>query len=373
MSKEIKYIKDDKVYKVKRRRIKNIFVCLIIPAIIFNCLGVIFINNTLTHNRKNSIISYNEKGNVDYKVYLKDNDYYKEKFLKKNMQYIASLINTVNVLFKYEIHSTSNLDYNYKYRIVANTRVTDKQSNQKVLYENEEILLDNVSKKVNGNSFLISENVDIDYDKYNNYVNSFRSDYGLSANCELVLTMYVDVDGDVNDNIDGMVSNKKMQLVIPLSEQTVDIKMNSSNINNSDSINVSMELSVKNIIWLVLGIVFIISGISALVYAIYLYVQRSNRDLYQKELRKILREYDTNIVNAKNTFKESSNIIRVDSFSELLDAQKIENTPILFYEVETGSKAYFVVKGVKSTYRFTLTKAYQEKQRMNSAKMGANK
>lgn len=366
MSKNIKYIKEDKVYIVKRKKIKNIFVCLIIPAILFSLLGGFLITSSVNYNKKSSVISYNEKGNVDYKVYLKDNDYYKEKFLRKNMQYIASLINTVNVLFRYEIHSTSNIDYNYKYRIIANTRVVDKQNNQRVLYENEEKLLDGVSKKVSGNSFLISEDVDIDYDKYNDYVNSFRSEYGLSANCELVLTMLVDVDGKADSAIEDMKSNQILQLVIPLSEQTVDIKMDSSNINNSGSISTSVTLSIKNVILFISGLLIIINGIVFLIYAIYLYERRSNKDPYQRALHKILKEHDTNIVNAKNTFKESTNIIRVDNFDELMDAQKIENTPILFYEVEPGSKSYFVVKGAKNIYRFTLTRAFQEKEKMRS-------
>ena len=54
-------------------------------------------------------------------------------------------------------------------------------------------------------------------------------------------------------------------------------------------------------------------------------------------------------------------MVRVESFDELIDAQKMEQKPIVFYEVEPGNKSYFVLNGDKSTYRFTLTKAYQER------------
>ena len=47
------------------------------------------------------------------------------------------------------------------------------------------------------------------------------------------------------------------------------------------------------------------------------------------------------------------------SFKELLDAQNLENTPIVFLEVEPGNKAYFIVNGANTTYRFTLSRAYQ--------------
>lgn len=33
----------------------------------------------------------------------------------------------------------------------------------------------------------------------------------------------------------------------------------------------------------------------------------------------------------------------------------------MFLEVEPGNKAYFIVNGVNTTYRFTLSRAFQEK------------
>lgn len=371
MSKNIKYIKSDKVYTVKRTtlKIKNWLIYLVLPAILLTSLGGLCLMHFIFNKDDNRVVSYNEIGNIDYKVYLKDNNYYKEKFLKKDMQYIASLINSVNVNFKYDMHSTKNIDYNYKYKITANLVVTDKTDSNKVLYENEEILLNEVVKSVSGNNFIIREDVDIDYDKYNDYANKFRSDYGLSANCNLILSMDIETDGDYEYSDKDIKSNNRLQISIPLSEQTVDIKMNASNINKSSSLTGNYNIEIDSIIILVAGLVLSLFGIIIGVVAIYLYVTKHTKDVYQVALRKILKNYDANIVNAKNNFKESSNLVRVENFEELLDAQKMENTPILFYEVEPGNKSYFVVKGSKATYRFTLTRAYQERKIMEQMRI----
>ena len=45
------------------------------------------------------MISYTEKSNVEYNVCLKNNDFYEEKCLPKNMKYVASLIDNIQVEF----------------------------------------------------------------------------------------------------------------------------------------------------------------------------------------------------------------------------------------------------------------------------------
>lgn len=357
-----RYEKADKVYHVKKKRlnVKKMVLLLVIPSIILMAFGALCIFSSLQKDNK-AVLSYNEKGNIDYKVYLKENNYYEDKFLGKNMQYIASLINTINVDFKYEMHSTDNVNYNYKYKIVGTLKITDKTDDKKVLYSKDEVLLNETTKKVSDNNFIINEDIDIDYDKYNNYANSFRRDYGLTSNAYLELNMIISVDGDYDKTTEKIASNNNLKIRIPLSEQTVDIGMTASDINNSKALAYTEKIEIGNIILLISGTLLSILGLSGIIIAICVYLSRYSNDPYENALYKILKNYDTYIVKAKSDFRESENLIRVETFEELIDAQKIEQTPILFYEVEPGNKAYFVLNGSKTTYRFTLTRAYQER------------
>ena len=66
--------------------------------IIFLCLGITFIFFAFDF-KEQKIINYTEKSNLDYKVYLKQNDFYDTEYLEKDMLYIASLIDKVNIEF----------------------------------------------------------------------------------------------------------------------------------------------------------------------------------------------------------------------------------------------------------------------------------
>ena len=76
----IQYIKSDKVYTIENKRFafvnKNPLV-LLLPAIILVLIGSLCFSNSKKVDNVKSI-SYSETGNIDYKVYLKENNYYEK-------------------------------------------------------------------------------------------------------------------------------------------------------------------------------------------------------------------------------------------------------------------------------------------------------
>lgn len=359
----IQYIKSDKVYTIENKRFafvnKNPLV-LLLPAIILVLIGILCFSNSKKVDNVKSI-SYSETGNIDYKVYLKENNYYDTSYLEKDMQYIASLINTINVRFNYELHGTEKLDYKYSYRIIANLKVSDKADTTKLLYNKEETLKEGELVEISDNNFVINEDIDIDYGKYNNYISTFRSEYGLSANAELALKMVIDTNGQYKEK-HLLKNSSSLSMAIPLSEQTINIKMDTNNLNQNGTLKLSNAGASTNLLVLIPGIISMLLGILLAVFSVYKYIRKINSDPYRKELNRILKEYDANIVTATSSIREnSSSTVRVSKFEELLDAQSQENKPIIFYEVDPDNKSYFIINGENTTYRFTLTRAYQER------------
>lgn len=355
MRSDVQYVKKDKVYKTKKSwRPKHITLWLLLPLVIFVGLGAYCIFNGVGYEKEGAT-DYQVEGNIDYKVYLKDNDYYEEKFLGPGMQYIASLINIVHTDFNYIFSANEDLNINYNYQVVAETKVTDRTDASKVLYKASEELVKLKSDQTSNGEIEIREGIDIDYGKYNQKMREFRSTFGVAADCELVLKMIVSTDGAVK-------SEEAMSIEIPLSEQTVDIAMNTEGLTRTGELGDAVQVFyVKNAPVLVVGGVIVVVSLVLIALVIYYYATRFNDDLYEKALHKILKEYDTYIVEANGTIYEMENVVRVMSFKELLDAQNLENTPIVFLEVEPGNKSYFIVNGSNTTYRFTLSRAYQEK------------
>lgn len=356
MQSDIKYVKGDKVYGVKKQawRPRKVRTWLLVPLLMLVVLGGYVIFSSLRMETR-GMTKYDVTGDVDYKVYLKENDYYKEKFLGKGMNYIASLINVVWVDFQYELDADEEVQANYEYKIVAKTRAFERGDKSKVLYEQENVLKTGNAEPVVDGKVEINDAVDIDYGKYNEYMRSFRNEFGVSADCVLDLSMIVKVNGAIE-------AEDALAMEIPLSEQTLDIMIDTKAINREEKVGEEQkEIYVAN--WPLMGVGTVIVVVSLILMGIiiYYYATRYNDNLYEKALHKILKEYDTYIVEGSETIYELENVVRVGSFKELLDAQALENAPIVFLEVIPGEKAYFVVNGVSTTYRYTLSRAYQDK------------
>lgn len=370
MSKSVKYEGAEKRYTVKGKKKKlkigTWFCILVLPAIALLILGFFLVNDGIKVNSSDSV-SYNEIGDVDYRVYLKENDYYDESYLDAGMQYIASLINTINVDFNYEVHTTEELDYHYNYEITANLVVTDRNNSSRVLYERPETLVSNKTVQVTDNNFVINEDVDIDYDEYNDYVNAFKSDYALNVDSNLVITLSVTTSGDYEPTGDELNLDNEISITIPLSEQTIDIAMQTEdNIDNNGVISNVTESGITNSVSFIAGIIFDLLGIALFGVAIYIYLSNNPKDIYETEVNKILKNYDRLIVTSKRpniNENEFQKVIRVTSIEELIDAYETTKQPIIYYEVIPGEKSYFVIINGDILYKLTITRAWLAKQK----------
>lgn len=357
---QIKYEQKEKKYLLKDRgnktKTRNILIIMLILMII---IGAILMFSSIS---KISTIGNRESGNVDYKVYLKDNDFYQDKYLGKGMQYIATLINTVNISFDYSNKYSNVVDYEYDYNIKAKILVTDKYDNSKVLYTKEEVLLDNKHGKGVDDQFIILEDLDIDYDKYNSYVTAFKDTYALDVDSNLVITMYISNRGSYNNK---ELSNKtsELNISIPLTKNTIDITMNTNKLDNSMDIAVD-ENVISNKLAFTAGVAM--AGLSLLTILILIITRKGKNDIYRSEINKILKNYDRLIITSSQPNIDETNyknIIRVMTIEELIDVNEISNEPIIYYEVVPDEKSYFVVLKQDTLYKLTISRAYLEKQK----------
>ncbi len=374
MKKEIQYFSTDKMYTLndKNKKIpitKLIFYVILLISIIVFSMGIIELIKTFTGSRKDNVVAYSENGKADYTVYLKENSYYNTKYLNSGMQYVASLINTINADFKYELHSDKNINFDYKYKIIGTLQIFNKTDPSKVLYTKDNVLLDEVKNSSASNNLVINENVNIDYEEYNNYVNSYKREYGLTVDSRLIITMNIDVDGEYSDDVEKIDKSNKLQITVPLSEQTLDITIDTANIDNSSNLS-SKNGSRIDFSKMLLGVVLVfISGIG-FIGSKKIYEKYKIGNIYTITLNKILKDYDQLIVNGTVSIKEDkyTNIVYPESFEEMVDASINLQIPILYYDVIPGEKSFFIMTNNDTLYKFRLTKAYLEKEmyRQNS-------
>lgn len=363
---ELKGIKKEDMIPVKQKKSKRkrgiylgYYSRLIFNVILFLSLVVtsyIFINKSIVIQEAKNV-SYEEHGNTDYKVFLKDNIYYEDKYLDKNMSYIANLIDYISVDYNYKFKADTLFDGEYSYKIRADLEILNAENKTLFFTKKYDLIKEKTFTIENQNEYNIVENIKIDYDHYNSLANGFKSSYGVDTESNLIvyLDLYRNIDQNSinNPNINGKGTIK---LTIPLSEKAINIKMDSMEINNKNVITSLDDYYLEDIKYLIIGII-------SLIVSLYLFIKIVKRlsrlsispTDYDKTLKKILNQYDRLIVTTSSMPNlEKNNIIKLKEFVELLDAKDNLHKPIFFIEVTPHQKAYFFIQDDDKIILFTL-------------------
>lgn len=303
-------------------------------------------------------LKYQENNEIDYKVYLKKNDFFETDYLEKGKTYITSLIDHINADFTYNIQFDNNVSGSYKSYVYA-TVESGKSNGDAKYWSKDYKLTDERSlniKEMKGYS--IHENVDIDYNKFNSILMSFKKTLGLSG-ANGALKVYLNVESDVVGNDVPAVIENKLLLSLPLSEMTIEASINSDAPNNVKEFSKVVNTE-KLKLYRTLGIVYAASIVFFIILLIHVTKSKKNLNKYENELKKILNAYDSIIVNV-NKLPEMSGykIIDVSSFEELLDAHGEVRMPINFFK--DVRRSYFVLLNDNTAWKYVMSKSKIER------------
>ena len=299
-------------------------------------------------------INYTEKGSIDYKVYLNENNFYEQEYLEMNKAYVASLIKYIDVNFNYnfKIEQKSNIDFDYK---IIGELVIENNGGTKRYLEKEYTLLESKNKKIiENNNIAIKENIQIDYNYYNILANSFRSTYGVDTNS--YLNLYLEVNSNSDEKLNYKINEtNKVSLKIPLSEKAIEITFDQNGGEVTKQV-IPVGSVVFNKKYLILEIVFLLITIFFFIKLIkYIVSIMKSNTKYDKFVKKVLKEYDRLIVETYTSIDMSgSNIIEVKSFTELLDVRDNLKVPILYYNIVKHQKGIFYIKNDNDIYLLTI-------------------
>ena len=179
-------------YKTRLMTHSLTFIALFILTVIFlqGAFGVVASKN----------INYNETSNLDYKVYLKENNFYDTNYLGKNKVYIANLIDNIEINFRYNyyIEEPTNVDFNYS--IVAKLTIDDGTSKNNYFEKEYELLSNKRFELKSGKNYNLDEKVKIDYAYYNGLANSFKQQYGVDTTSNLTVYLKVNKKTDIENS-----------------------------------------------------------------------------------------------------------------------------------------------------------------------------
>lgn len=328
--------------------------------ILFFTISILLLVSSLNF-QKEKYVRYNEKSTLDYKVNLKENDYYDTRVLNKDMIYVASLIDSIDAYFDYDFDIDEKMDMSFTYNIVGKLKITDENGENTYLEKDYTLLNDKTINMTDNNHVDITENIKIDYNYYNSIASGFKQTYGLNSKSNFIVSLKV-----TKNNTEALITNKiSTQIInIPLSERSVNIKMNYVDIDTNSSIITERNITINNTITILLSAILLIISIYFILKFIKLIestIVKKNK--FDKYVSKILRVYDRLIVESKTIIDFSNyEIIKVNKFEELLDVRDNLKQPINYYVVTPHQKAYFYIVST-NIYLYTIKEVDLENSR----------
>lgn len=321
-------------------------VCLYVIFILIFFLSGCFMALSAFNFGMNEVVSYKEESHARYKVCLKENNYYNKECLDEGLQYLSTLTNSINVDFNYDVKFSTNIDYKLAYHVTALVRVYDPVDHTKILYENEDIIIDKVDISNNSDKINFNTSASIDYSKYNTSMVEYINSYAPGATADIDLVLYLDEETE---------TRKISSVNVPLAITSYGI--------NKEEILKNSDVSIDTNIWTESNSYYIIIGTLLILVSLFLLIRvtrlvirgTAKKSKYHKIVNNILKEYDKYIVIARDGFIPDGNkkTVKVEEFKELMDARDALNKPIIYSKVN-DIKSEFIVEDTEIVYKFSI-------------------
>lgn len=303
------------------------------------------------------LYSYNYTNDLNYKVYIKQNKFYTQPYMEMNKQYIASLIDHIDVTTKYHFQSTEDLQYTYNYEIVATVKgiFADSEEKASEVWSKAYPIAPMQTQTGTGKTIDIDKTVSIDYNQYNAIMTDFRNSFGLSVDAVVDVAFKVTITGGLPGQEQTLKETNNVLLQIPLLKTTIQMKPTFEN-NGRNVINAKPVVNNEK------NIPLLIFGVALLIFSIYMFIIFSKKLLkatkkseYVLQLNKILKEYGDIIAESDNLPDLSQyDIVSIKHFQDIVDIEEELHSPIICNEVREDLETWFIIIYDKTAYRYVL-------------------
>lgn len=310
-------------------------------------------------------ITYDEKNEITYTVLLKDNNLLEEKEMTSNLNYIASLIDTIKVNYLYEFNPEELLKGTYNYNVTATINIVDQVTGE-LYYKKDYILVDSIKEYILKSKLTINNTIDIDYDYFKDIAYKTISYYGDNAKANLNVSFNVNKDLDTHQYQENILNNEvSSSIIIPLTNEETNIKFQRNIYDKKNTLYLVQEYDEKDDNYLLYSIlldvyiVYLIYKLSKLLKAL-----KVKENKYDKKLEYIKRKHNKIIVDVENApdFTEY-NVTKISKFNELVDVRNSYKDPIRFFEVTPHTKCHFYIIHKNEIFLYTLKNVDLEKKK----------
>ena len=344
----------EKEKKISIQKFTKIFLGTLFLIVLIMSIWIIADCFKKTPDRTETVANYSSKPTIDYKVYLKPNKFYEQRYLTKDKKYISNIIDYIEVDFNYLFNSSKSIDYTYTYKVDLNVS-SQYELNGSVaeLWKKNYNIVPLKTVSNNGMSVKTNEKIKIDYAKYDNLAKGFREEYGVVAETKLTVNIDVSINGKLGS--DGMSEAKTITLTMPLNKAVTDVSVLGD---SATTKNITKDIKGEtNVNYVLLIPAIFLALVSAPLTAITFYklFKITNVSQYIVEQKKILKSYGDIIaeVTTKPDLLDLK-IIEVKNFEDLINIEEELRVPIIFYELSGKDESWFIITSGTQAYRYIL-------------------
>lgn len=342
------YILVNKRLKISKNSIQKIIISfLLIIAMIVQISFFSYLFKALVpksdKNKGNLIMSYTSSGNIDYKVFLKENNFIDDEYLDAGEAYILDLIDYIKITPVYNFKSTSKTNVTGTNKLVAKLKVyykesSDKNNNPEIM--NKAKILEEKVMNFNDDKYTNISSYNLYLNEYIDMLKEFQSEVKIAVDGYLDISYENSFDGKVGG---ASYSNKYNSTIrIPLSNSVVKIESPKSE-GKEDNVYESDLVKTNKTVMSYIIIANIISFI-VICFLLKKLFSFTNKSEYQRKLSKILRNYDDIIVNTSSIIDvKKYKVIQIDEFKEILNLSRELLLPIMNYEKIKNQETWFYV------------------------------
>ena len=317
----------------------------VIFMLLFAIFAYIFIDRGINLKTKN-YINYQENSDILYRVYLLKNDFYDQDYLNMNERYVSEFVSNIDFNFKYKILFTNYVNGYYTYNVKAVLNAY-QDSITDIVWKNEYVLVNNTTEILNqeNKGININKNASVDFLKYKKELDRFKEETGINVSGYLEVYFNLEENFDFRRMDNVIKENKTMKAVIPLSYNTFRINTENNIGNNISNYYNFTKNERVNYLLLVFGAFCVALSCAFLALVIKdLIVILNKESRYSRDLKKIFNEYGDIIVKVKRFYnKKKYNLIYVNSFQELLDVYNKVRNPISYREIKEKYESIFLL------------------------------
>ena len=341
-------------------RTKNILRNICIATIIL-FLGIIMIFKSFKVEKglQNLLYSYNINRSLNYKVNLKENDFFDSQTMDMNETYISSLVDKINMDYSYSYSGNKKGNTKYTYQIVAVTNVNydslNNEEKNKTIWSKQYVLVPQKELNVDSSNFSINENFDVDFATYNDEVKKFKEQLRVPINADLQVKMIVISNSDIPGIEKKVVENSIVNVKIDLAEDVFSIEKQFENNETKNVIDSNEDKKEINKPLLIMGSIFVLASILIILDAIRKSIKFSKKTDYAIALNRILKNYGDIVAEIVSPVEiDNLNVIEVKNFDQLLDIEEEIRMPILFYETIPDEQGEFIIVCDNMAYRYVI-------------------